>query len=110
MKFLLPGRDIEDGQRLVNAIRNGQTSVRLKELTKDPGNCYIATFVYGDYDAQEVLTLRQFRDERLLTNFFGKLFVKVYYRTSPFLIKHFGSKLFKSISKKVLDSFIKKLE
>ena len=110
MKFLLPGRDIEDGKRLANAILNGKTNVPIKKLDKDPGNCYIATFVYGSYDSSEVLILRKFRDEKLLTNHFGKIFVKVYYKTSPFLIKHFGGRRFKNASKKLLDSIIKKIE
>ena len=46
--------------------------------------CFIATACYGDYNAPEVLVLRQFRDSRLLTNSFGKLFVAIYYATSPF--------------------------
>jgi len=51
---------------------------------KSSGGCFIATACYGDYDAPEVLVLRQFRDSRLLTNPFGKLFVATYYTTSPF--------------------------
>lgn len=34
MKFLLPGRDIEDGKRLANAILNGKTNVHIKKLDK----------------------------------------------------------------------------
>lgn len=109
MRFLLPGRDIEDGHRLANAVKNGKTNVALKELNKDPGNCYIATFVYGSYDATEVLTLRKFRDEKLLTNYVGKTFVKLYYKTSPSLIKYFGGKIFKDTSKRILDYIITKI-
>lgn len=46
--------------------------------------CFIATACYGSYDAQQVLELRQFRDEKLLKTFFGKVFVKFYYFVSPF--------------------------
>ncbi|MHB8259405.1 MAG: CFI-box-CTERM domain-containing protein [Bacteroidia bacterium] len=46
--------------------------------------CFIATACYGDYDATEVLILRQYRDNKLLTNYFGKLFVAIYYSVSPF--------------------------
>ncbi len=49
------------------------------------GGCFVATAYFGDYDAPEVLVLRQFRDTRLLTTSFGKLFVAVYYATSPYL-------------------------
>jgi len=45
--------------------------------------CFIATAAYGDIDAPEVEQLRRFRDRRLLTNPFGRGFVKAYYRISP---------------------------
>lgn len=38
--------------------------------------CYIATCVYGSYDAPEVLVLRDFRDNELSKNIFGRLFIK----------------------------------
>ena len=55
-------------------------------------NCFIATACYGTPMAEDVITLRRFRDECLLTNAPGRLFVKTYYRTSPpiadFIAKH----------------------
>lgn len=48
------------------------------------GGCFIATACYGNYDAPEVLVLRQLRDDKLLTTFSGKIFVKFYYSVSPF--------------------------
>lgn len=48
-------------------------------------NCFIATTCYGNYDNPEVIILRQFRDEKLLTSFLGKVFVNFYYSFSPFL-------------------------
>jgi len=47
------------------------------------GACFIATAAYGDVDAPEVEQLRRFRDRSLLTNPFGRGFVKAYYRISP---------------------------
>jgi hypothetical protein len=45
--------------------------------------CFIATAVYGDYEAPEVVTLRRWRDDELLRAPMGRAAVWVYYRVSP---------------------------
>jgi hypothetical protein len=50
--------------------------------TREPG-CYIATAVYGSYDAPQVLVLRHFRDNTLSESAAGRLFIQTYYRLSP---------------------------
>lgn len=50
---------------------------------KQKEGCYIATAIYGSYEAPEVLVLRRFRDEILYKSKLGKLFIKAYYKLSP---------------------------
>ncbi|MCK4905780.1 hypothetical protein KAS42_06055 [bacterium] len=56
------------------------------------GGCFIITACYETPMADEVQTLSEFRDECLLTNPIGKIFVSAYYKVSPpiadFISKH----------------------
>ncbi len=62
-----------------------------KELTGSESprksGCFIATAVYGSYSSPEVIFLRCFRDEILLSTYFGKFFIKIYYSLSPSIAK-----------------------
>jgi len=63
-----------------------------KNRTKDPSvkvsKCYIATAVYGSYDAPQVLVLRRFRDEVLSKSLPGRAFIRTYYKVSPPAARH----------------------
>ena len=54
---------------------------------EDDGGCYIATACYGSYTHPDVIILREFRDNFLLKNYLGILFVRFYYRFSPYFAK-----------------------
>ncbi len=47
------------------------------------GGCFIATAAFGSYLHPEVNVLKKFRDNYLMTNYLGTLFVKTYYKYSP---------------------------
>lgn len=75
------------------------------------GGCYIATAVYGDYDASEVKTLRHFRDSYLMEHKLGESFIKVYYKTSPTFVRLTKDmKILNKVIKCVLDKFVNYLE
>ena len=75
-------------------------AIALQNITKstststssNSGCCYIATAVYGSYDCPEVWVLRRYRDYKLMNSFWGRLFVKCYYATSPTLVRLFSDK------------------
>lgn len=76
----------------------------------DTSACYVATAVYGSYDCPEVWTLRRFRDYSLDETWYGRLFIKVYYATSPTFVEHFGNvNAFKVLGRKILDKLVSKL-
>ena len=83
----------------------------LKESNSSQGGCYIATAVYGSYDSPPVMTLRRYRDETLARSILGRLFIRIYYRLSPPLARHFaaGSALSASV-RVVLDAIVRRLE
>lgn len=55
--------------------------------TKSKSGCFIATAVYGEVDAPEVMVFRHFRDEVLLISFIGRRFISFYYLFSPYAAK-----------------------
>ena len=77
------------------------------ELSDTYGNCFVATAVYGSYNAPEVYILRQFRDSFLRTNFLGRGFIKLYYIIGPTLANITKRlPLLRSLVKSLLDRFV----
>ena len=69
--------------------------------------CFIASTVYKDYNHPKVKILCIYRDNYVLTNSIGKIFVKYYYKYSPFYADFIKDKSFFSIPiRKFLDFLI----
>lgn len=47
------------------------------------GPCFIATATFNDFNAPEVITLRQFRDNVLNHSLLGRTFIRLYYFVAP---------------------------
>ena len=74
------------------------------------GGCFIATAVYGDVMAPEVVELRSFRDNILTKSIPGRVFISIYYTISPPIARWLKTKPpLASITRSVLDRLVKRL-
>lgn len=91
----------------VSKIKTYESDYEPPEIDTSSGACYVATAVYGSYDCPEVWTLRRFRDYGLAKSRLGLNITKIYYATSPTLVKRFGKrKWFINICRAMLDRLI----
>ena len=83
---------------------------KTQNKTKKKEGCYVATMVYGSYDCNEVMVLRNYRDSVLKQYTIGRLFISIYYSLSPYFVKIFKkSNLVNTLIRRILDMIIKKL-
>ena len=72
------------------------------------GGCFIATAAYGSPLAEEIDVLRNWRDDYLLQNGLGRVFVDAYYNFSPPVANHIRvSKVKAQITRKIIEPFVK---
>ena len=76
---------LQDDGDTMNDTDGGTVTVIGGGTSGSGGSCFVATAAYGSYLEPEVVLLRKFRDERLLTNTVGRAFVDWYYDNSPTL-------------------------
>ena len=76
----------------------GETRVSVGTAPKGGEGCFIATAAWGSELHPRVVALRRFRDQYLMTNLPGRLFVKGYYAVSPpladFIAEHERLRMF----------------
>ena len=87
-----------------------EAAQREKEAAASKSGCFIATAVYGDYCAPEVMVLRGFRDSTLQNSLLGRLFIKCYYAVSPPIAEWLkGHRNIGNLIRKLLNVFVAKL-
>jgi len=97
---------------VLDRLMKVQSSPKYKtqNKTKKKEGCYVATMVYGSYDCNEVMVLRNYRDSVLKQYTIGRLFISIYYSLSPYFVKIFKkSNLVNTLIRRILDMIIKKL-
>ena len=95
----------KDGSLIVDY--DDAPELKKKVLQDEKGGCYIATAVYGSYESPEVCVLRKFRDKVLSKYFFGRMFIRLYYKLSPPIAKKLKHKSkMNSWVKEKLDQFV----
>ena len=103
---------VNEYDKCVEVIKEYEPDYVPSEINRDGkvNGCYIATCVYGSYDCPQVWTLRRYRDYELSKTWYGRLFIKIYYRFSPTIVKLFGNtKWFNDIWKPKLDKMVSNL-
>lgn len=102
----LRGRDNE-----YHEYRQKRKQFVAQSQSRPTKGCYVATAIYGSYNCPQVWVLRRYRDNVLAHNFFGRIFIKIYYFLSPTAVKIFGkTKLFNFLVRKLLDKKVCKLK
>jgi len=79
------------------------SSTLAAQTNRKSGGCFIATAVYGSYSNERVIALRNLRDNILVTNCFGRIFIKLYYLVSPKLSGFIGNRM---LLQRLLKNFV----
>lgn len=110
-------KPIEQSTNSSNPLFDQLSNIR-KTATRNPqrfstrkAGCYVATCVYGTYDCPQVWMLRRYRDNILAKSWYGRAFIRIYYRVSPGLVKWFGqTRWFRGFFRGLLEKMIDRLQ
>ena len=116
IKLLNELEDLDKSKSVNDTLSTNTTTIygidnQIKDaIKKKSEGCYIATMVYGDYEHYQVLALREYRDKTLSQFLLGRVFIKFYYATSPYIVIALRNhpRINRSI-KFLLDSIIRRL-
>ena len=87
----------------VKEVRNIIYNLHTK-LNRKSG-CYIATVVYGNPNAEEVIEFKKYRDEVLEKSYLGKIIIYLYYHVSPVIGRYLqGKRVFNKLINSTLRS------
>jgi very-short-patch-repair endonuclease len=101
----------KDSHRGFIAIPEYTTTAAQTLQKKTGSNCFIATAAYGTPMAQEISTLRRFRDSKMEPNLIGRCLIALYYNTSPPLARAIApSKIMRAFVRMNLKPIIRFLE
>lgn len=93
------------------SIQTDVLSDRHQPFPPNNEGCYIATAVYGSYEASEVMVLRHFRDNTLKRSYLGKWFIEIYYFLSPPIAEKLkDAKLVNQVVRSILNKLVRHLE
>lgn len=99
-----------DMQAFMASVNRENPQFLIADSKTGSGGCYIATAVYGSYDAPEVAVLRAFRDQTLARSMWGRGFIRLYYRISPPLALRLGrTSSLNRIARSLLDPIVSRL-
>jgi len=126
MRFILPNKteelvrfqshaqhfELRAGDRALVAYYNGGPKIvqncTVNQYMSFAEGCFVATAVYGSYEADEVLLLRAFRDRELAVSRLGRMLICLYYVVSPSLVEFLEAFPFaKKPAKYLLDRLVK---
>jgi len=85
-------------KKYVSYKKDRESAMDNLRIAKKPpskkSGCFIATAVYGDVMAPEVICLRYYRDTVLIGTKTGRAFVEIYYKISPVLAAFISKSIF----------------
>lgn len=113
LKYVIENKDLLPSYKdMDKLLETAQENLEKLEAKKSKSGCFIATAVYGDIVAPEVICLRQYRDTVLNITKTGRAFIKLYSFISPSLAGIVSkSRLLKIVIRKfILDPFVSLLK